>query len=327
MSSGSDRDERDLFEDGLDGRLGDLFDGGLDGRFDDRFGDRFDDGLDGTPEDEQVRALLAAGLPDFPTTVALGDRALAVAARRRARARAFGGVGAVALVAGCALAVVPLVGWAGGGGGRGGQGAAAGVANDVVVAGASVTPSPSPTPTGLPTGLPPSVSGSGTPLHIVVSSVPQAPAWVNSPKQQAMERVAAKLQSGGHNYSYMGVGLTPDDLAAATDASPIIVYRKPVASDPTLEQDAKNAAYPFNVVFHDTTLDASEQWYLGHRLEQDMGYWKGQGVEFQTSLQNDGTITIFATDPGTVVSLLEAHYGYNGSVFVGQVFSTAAPSS
>ena len=164
------------------------------------------------------------------------------------------------------------------------------------------------------------------------TSAPSAPAltWVNSAKEQAAERVATKLQTGGHDYSYMSVGLSGQNSttgtfnpAAATDSSPIIVYRKPV-TDPTLERDAINAAYPFSVVFRDSTLDASEQWFLGHRLNQDMPYWQSQGVEFATALENDGTITIFASDPAAVVSLLEAHYGYNGSVFVGR--QTSPPS-
>lgn len=290
------------------------------------------------PEDEQVRDLLASGLPDFPTTVALGDRALAGAARRRARARTFGGVGAIAVVAGCALAVAPLAGWGGHGSGT------ANVGNAVAAPGTSETSSPAATPTATkPT--PPAPSSPSAPPPSRTShpllpppsqpSTPYAyPSWVDAPKEKALDRVANALQNG-HDNSYMGVGLTGQDYtggafntAAVYDDSPIVVYRKPV-SDPTLVHDAVNAAYPFSVVFRDTVLDSSEQWFLGHRLNQDTDYWRSQGVEFGTTLQNDGTITISAPDPGTVVPLLEAHYGYDGRVFVGHqmTFTTQPPPS
>jgi len=259
----------------------------------------------GGPGDEQMRDLLAAGLPDFPTTVALGDRALAGAARRRARARTFGGVGAIAVVAGCALAVAPLAGWGGH------RSVTANVGNAVAAPAAPSTPplpplsSPSPSSSASHPALPPQSQP---------SRPPTVPSWSYSPKAQAADRVANALQNG-HDNSYTGV-LLPDD------SSPIIVYRKPVG-DPTLEHDAISAAYPFSVVFRDSVLDASEQWYLGHRLNQDRDYWKSQGVEFGTTLQNDGTITISTSDPGTVVPLLEAHYGYDGKVFVGRQSSLA----
>ncbi|WP_194919576.1 hypothetical protein [Catenulispora rubra] len=253
------------------------------------------------PQDDQVRDLLAAGLPDFPTTVALGDRALAGAARRRARARTFGGVGAIAVAAGCALAVAPLAGW---GGHRPGT---ANVGSAVAAPGTSSTSSTAP---------PPSSPSPSSRTSDAVLSPPSRPSttqsvqpWTNTPKQQAADRVGTALQNG-HDNSYMGVLLVNDD-------NPILVYRKP-DTDPTLEHAAIQAAYPFSVVFRDSVLDASEQWYLGHRLNQDTAYWKSQGVTFGTGLQNDGTITIFASDPGTVVPLLEAHYGYDGKVFVGR---------
>jgi hypothetical protein len=294
--------------------------------------DDFEDEFD-VPEDEQVRALLAAGLPDFPTTVALGDRALARAARRRARARTFGGVGAIAVVAGCALVVAPLAGWGGRGPGT------ADVGNAVVAAGASDTSSTASTPT--PPAPSPSVPPSSRTPYLVLPPPSQPstpytyPSWVDAPKEKAVDRVANALQNG-HDNAYMGVGLsgqngtsgTFNPAAAAYDNSPIVVYRKP-ANDPTLVHDAVNAAYPYTVVFHDSVLDASEQWFLGHRLNQDTAYWKGQGVEFLTALQNDGTITIFAPDLGTVLPLLEAHYGYDGKVFVGRqmAFNSQPPPS
>ena len=76
------------------------------------------------------------------------------------------------------------------------------------------------------------------------------------------------------------------------------------------------------MVFQDTVLDASEQWFLGHRMQQDRAYWKGQGVLFGTALQMNGTITISTPDPAKVVPLLEQHYGYDGRVFVA---GTAVP--
>ena len=261
----------------------------------------------GGPGDEQMRDLLAAGLPDFPTTVALGDRALAGAARRRARARTFGGVGAIAVVAGCVLAVAPLAGWGGH------KPVTADVGNAVAAAGTSSTsPPPLPSsPTSRP--VPPPPSQPSTTLVV--------PPWTNSPKQQAADRVANVLQDG-HDNSYMGVLLISDN-------NPILVYRKP-GIDPTLEHDAIQAAYPFTVVFRDSVLDASEQWFLGHRMDQDTAYWKSRGVTFGTALENDGTITIYTSDPGTVVPLLEARYGYDGKVFVGREWNptpASVPSS
>lgn len=278
---------------------------------------------DGNREDERLRLLLAEAPPDFAVTGALGDRALAGAARRRARARIFGGTGAVAVLAVGVLAVAPLAGW--GGGGHGSHGV---VAGDVPkVSGTSTSPAPTPTPTPTPS---PSQSSS-SPTHLAPPPMTRPttkvtiPAWVNGPKMKAVDRVMNALQSG-HDNSFMGVGLsgqnyideTQDSMAAsATDWSPIVVYRKPV-SDPTLEHDAIHAAAPYTVVFRDTVLDASEQWFLGHRLYQDQAYWKSRGVQFLTSLQENGTITISTPDPGTTLPLLEQYYGYDGRVFVAQ---------
>lgn len=270
-------------------------------------------------EDERLRALLTEAPPEFAVTSALGDRALAGAARRRTRTRIFGGTGAVAVLAVGVLAVAPLAGW----GGHGSHGAVAGDAPKVSVTSTSPTPTPTPTPTPSPSSsspthlTPPPRTGPTTKVTI--------PAWVNGPKMKAVERVTTALQSG-HDNSFMGVGLsgqnyindTQDSMAAsATDWSPIVVYRKPV-SDPTLEQTAIHAAAPYTVVFRDTVLNASEQWFLGHRLYQDQAYWKGRGVRFLTSLQENGTITIATPDPGTTLPLLEQYYGYDGRVFVGQ---------
>ena len=233
-------------------------------------------------EDDRLRALLARESPEFPVTVALGDRVLAGAARRRARMRGFGGLGAVALVAGGALVVSPLAGW----GGR--------VATSV----GAPTPSLS--------APPPSESPYASP-----------PVSVTEAKVEAATRVMNALKPD-HENSYMGV-LIPN---GQPDASPIVVYRKPVA-DPTLARDAAAAAAPYTVVFRDSVLDASEQWFLGQRMQQDMNYWKGRGVQFATALQEDGTITVYTPDPAEVVPLLEQHYGYDGRVFVGQVWRFA----
>ncbi|MEY9858307.1 hypothetical protein ABH935_003922 [Catenulispora sp. GAS73] len=266
----------------------------------------------GRSEDELVRALLVTALPDFPTTVALGDRALAGAARRRARARTFGGVGAIAVVAGCVLAVAPLAGW---GGHRPGT---ADVGNAVAAAGTPSTP-PAPLPSSPSRSSPTSRPVLPPPSQPSTTLVVQP--WTNSPKQQAAERVANALQDG-HDNAYMGVLLISDN-------NPILVYRKP-GIDSTLEHDATQAAYPFSVVFRDSVLDASEQWFLGHRMDQDTAYWKSRGVTFGTALENDGTIAIYTSDPGTVVPLLEAHYGYDGKVFVGREWNptpASVPSS
>lgn len=233
------------------------------------------------PEDEQLRALLEEAAPEFAVTPALGDRALAGAARRRVRTRVIGGAGAVAVLAVGALAIVPLAGWGGH------ESRAAATAGEPRTAG--------------------------------------VPAWATSPKMKALDRVVKTLQDG-HDFSFMGAGLSGQNyfsdtndtmMASATDASPIVVYRKP-AADPTLERDAIRAAAPYSVVFRDTVLNASEQWELGHRIEQDQNYWKSHGVRFLTSLQENGTITIFSPDPGTTLPLLEQHYGYDGRVFVGK---------
>ena len=275
-------------------------------------------------DDEFLRVLLTEAAPEFPVTTALGDRALAGAVRRRARTRTFGGAGALVALAVGALAVAPLAGWGGHGSGTAGAAPALGA----LVASSSATVPPPPPSTPSPSSSAPSGSASGPvspPSATVTLTIPppsNVPAW-NSPKMKAMDRVMTALQSG-HDNSFMGVGLTGQSFTtgsytagAGTDASPIIVFRKPVP-DPTLEHAAIEAAAPFSVVFQDTVLNSSEQWYLGHRLDQDSAYWKAQGVAFGTSLQMNGTITIFTSDPAKVVPLLEQHYGYDGRVFVGQ---------
>lgn len=275
-------------------------------------------------EDERLRSLLVDAAPEFDVTSALGDRALAGAARRRTRVRVFGGTGAVAVLAVGVLAIAPLAGW-------GGHGSHA----TVVAGGGPRAEAPTTSPTPSPGPLP---SSSG-PAHIAPpqsgpTSKVVIPAWVNGPKMKALDRVMNALQSG-HDNSFMGAGLTgqnyiddtQDAMAkSATDWSPIVVYRKPV-SDPTLEHDATHAAAPYTVVFRDTVLNASEQWFLGHRLYQDENYWKGRGVQFLTSLQENGTITISTPDPDTTLPLLEQHYGYDGRVFVGKKWSFPLPGT
>ena len=285
-------------------------------------------------EDELLRILLTEAAPEFPVTTALGDRVLAGATRRRARTRTFGGVGAFAALAVGALAVAPLAGWGGHGSGTARATPAPGAPASSSSGAPASSPSPSssmpttpsvpPTPTtppgstSRPTALP---SASFT---VTIPPAANLPDW-NSPKMKALDRVAAALESG-HDNSYTGVGLTGQSFitgdykaGAGTDASPIIVFRKPVW-DPTLVHAAVKAAAPYSVVFQDTVLNASEQWFLGHRLEQDKDYWKAQGVTFLTALQMNGTITISTSDPAKVVPLLEEHYGYDGRVFVGQVW-------
>jgi hypothetical protein len=258
----------------------------------------------GSGEGEQLRALLAEAAPEFPVTVALGDRALAGAARRRVRVRGLGGIGVVALVAVGVVAVAPLAGW----GGRG-----SGAAPDRFFAGAVATT------TGAPTLAPPAPSRSAPLAPSPDSTHSTNPVSVTEAKVEAETRVMNALKSG-HENSYMGVGVP----MGQPDASPIIVYRKPYP-DPTLEGVAKTAALPYTVVFHDTVLNASEQWFLGHQMQQDMSYWKGQSVVFGTALQEDGTITVYTPDPAKVVPLLEQHYGYDGRVFVGQEWGFAPP--
>jgi len=272
-------------------------------------------------DEELLRVLLTEAAPEFPVTTSLGDRALAGAVRRRARTRTFGGAGVLAALAVGSLAVAPLAGWGGHGSGTAGTRPVPGV----LVASSSAsapptTPSPSsPAPSGSASGP---VSPPSAAFTVTIPPPSNVPSW-NSPKMKALDRVAAALQSG-HDNSYMGVGLTGQNFTtgsyaagAGTDDSPLIVFRKPV-SDPTLEHAAIKAAAPYSVVFQDTVLNASEQWYLGHRLQQDTAYWKAQGVEFGTALQLNGTITVFTSDPARVVPLLEQHYGYDGRVFVGR---------
>lgn len=285
------------------------------------------EGATDEPEDELLRILLTEAAPEFPVTTALGDRVLAGATRRRARTRTFGGIGAFAALAVGALAVAPLAGW----GGHGSGTARATPAAGALAASSSGAPKPalssSPSPSSSVPSTPPGSTSrpTGPPSAAFTITAPaNLPDW-NSPKMKAMDRVMNALESG-HDNSYMGVGLTGQDFAtgdykagADTDASPIIVFRKPV-SDPTLVHTAVKAAAPYRVVFQDTVLNASEQWFLGHRLEQDKDYWKAQGVTFLTGLQLNGTITISTSDPAKVVPLLEQHYGYDGRVFVGQVW-------
>lgn len=283
---------------------------------------RADEPGEGAAHDgELLRVLLAEAAPEFPVTTSLGDRALAGAIRRRTRTRTFGGAAALAALTVGALAVEPLAGWGGHGSGAAGVMPAPGA---LVASSSAAAPPPPPSPSS--SAPPGSASGPASPpsatLTVTIPPPSNVPAW-NSPKMKALDRVATVLQSG-HENSYMGVGLTGQSFTtgsytagAGTDASPIIVFRKP-ASDPTLEHAAIKAAAPFGVVFQDTVLNASEQWFLGHRLNQDTAYWKAQGVAFGTSLQMNGTITIFASDPARVVPLLEQHYGYDGRVFVGQ---------
>lgn len=266
-------------------------------------------------DDVQLRILLTEAAPEFPVTVALGDRALAGAARRRARVRGLGGLGAVALVAVGAVAVAPLAGW--GSGGRG-----AGVAPGRFLAGSvNTTASTSmPPPVRLPSSSPsPSASQPSQPSPVSTASSDAAgssdPVSVSEAKVEAATRVTNALQSS-HQNAFMGA-VVP---MGQPDASPIVVYRKPVP-DPTLEHDAQKAAAPYTVVFRDSVLNRSEQWFLGHRMQDDMGYWKAQNVQFATALQDNGTITIFAAAPAKVIPLLEEHYGYDGRVFVGQVWS------
>ncbi|MEY9929465.1 hypothetical protein ABH926_004105 [Catenulispora sp. GP43] len=314
------------FDERLDGGRGVA--GARDGRGEIEDLEDLDDLEDFDGLDERVRELLMAAIPDFSVTPALGDRAMAGAARRRAVARALAGAGAVAVIAVAALAVVPLAGWGGG--------HVSGVADARIAPGAyaaSTTAAPSaPTATSSPSAstgaplTPPPTPLMPPPATLSRSATPVTdPSWWNAPKEKAVDRVQNALQSS-HQNSFMGVGLTGQDYtnggfdaASVYDASPIVVYRKPY-TDSSLAAAAISAAAPFKVVFQDTVLDASEQWFLGHRLEQDTDYWKNQGVVFATSLQSNGTITIFASDPGTVVPLLEQHYGYNGQVFVGRTF-------
>ncbi|ACU70656.1 hypothetical protein Caci_1735 [Catenulispora acidiphila DSM 44928] len=303
-----------------------------------RAGEPREGATDEPEEDELLRVLLTEAAPEFDVTTALGDRVLAGATRRRARTRTFGGVGAFAALAVGVLAVAPLAGW----GGHGSGTARATPAPGALAASSSAAPTSAPSASPSPSSsVPATPSGSATPTtppgstsrltalpsaSFTVTFTPPAylPDW-NSPKMKAVDRVAAALGSG-HDNSYMGVGLTGQDFAtgdykpgAGTDASPIVVFRKPV-SDPTLVHAAVKAAAPYSVVFQDTVLNASEQWFLGHRLEQDKDYWKAQGVTFLTGLQLNGTITISTADPAKVVPLLEQHYGYDGRVFVGQVW-------
>lgn len=293
-------------------------------------------------EDERLRALLLEVAPEFGTSSALGDRAVAGAARRRALTRGFGGVGAVAALAVGALAVAPLAGW----GSHGSRSSDARIVAGAFVSSSSPTaPSssspttPSPSSPTTPSSSAPSPSTSAShptppqpPLTDSQSSAPPVTDFENAPKEKAAERVANALQSG-HANSYMGVGLSGVDYTNGTfkaaclyDASPILVYRKP-GTDSTLERAAINAAAPFRVEFRDTVLDASEQWFLGHRLQQDREYWQGRGVTFETALQTNGTITIFADSPTTVVPLLEQYYGYDGRVFVGKGMPGSATGS
>lgn len=319
------------------------YEGDFDERWDGEYGDgEYGDGPYDDDLDARVRELFLAALPEFTVSPGLGDRAMAGAKRRRARARALGVAGAVAVVALGALAVVPLAGW---GGGRG-----PGVADARIDPGAfaaspaTATPSPSPstsavatpTPTSAPTSAPTptqtlTLSQSADPVTDPLTDPLTDLEWIHAPKAQAVDRVQNALQSS-HQNSFMGVGFSGEDYTSGAfdstsvyNSSPIVVYRKP-NTDPSLEAAAISAASPFKVVFQDTVLDASEQWFLGHRLEQDAGYWKSQGVVFMTALQNNGTITISAPDPGMVVPLLEQHYGYTGQVFVGHamVFQYAA---
>ena len=285
-------------------------------------------------EDEQLRALIREAAPEFGTTSALGDRAVAGAARRRALTRGFGGVGAVAALEVGALAVAPLAGW----GSHGSRTTDARIAPGAFASSSSpTTPSPSSPTTPSPPAPSPSTSASHPipPQPPLTDSQPSAPPvtdFENAPKEKAAERVTNALQSG-HANSYMGVGLAGVDYTNGTfkaaclyDASPILVYRKP-GTDSTLERVAISAAAPFRVEFRDTVLDASEQWFLGHRLQQDLEYWKGRGVTFETALQTNGTITIFADSPATVVPLLEQYYGYDGRVFVGRGMPGSATGS
>lgn len=280
-------------------------------------------------DDEFLRVILTEAVPEFPVTTSLGDRALAGAVRRRNRTRTFGGAGAFAALAVGALAIAPLAGWGGHGSGTSATTAAPGALD----ASSSATAPPPLPSTPAPSSSAPTRSASGpasppsATLTVTIPPPSNVPAW-DSPKMKALDRVAAALQSG-HAYSYMGVGLTGQNFTtgsyapgAGTDGSPIIVFRKPV-SDPTLEHAAIKAAAPYSVVFQDTVLNASEQWYLGHRLDQDTAYWKAQGIEFGTALQLNGTITIFTSDPAKAVPLLEQHYGYDGRVFVGRQWPPA----
>jgi hypothetical protein len=144
--------------------------------------------------------------------------------------------------------------------------------------------------------------------------------YVETPKEKAAYQVETALKSG-HIDSFMGVSLSDVDgkpsPAARYDANPIIVYRKQTG-DPTLETDALKAAAPFQVVFRNSVLDNSEQWVLGQRMESDLGgYWKQQGVLFLTSLETDGTITVWAADPAKILPQIEKRYGYDGRVFRG----------
>lgn len=270
-------------------------------------------------EAERVRGLLAEGTPDFQVSRALGDRALADAAKRRTRVRAaLGGAGVVVIAAGV-VAVVSSAGWGGHG-----HGAASPAA--VADAGTSGVTSPTVAVSSSPTA---STAHSVPQVQSQSTITPSPPEFASMPKQKAVERVIAALQSG-HANSYMGVGFSGVDYAKGTfalasvyDNSPIVVYRKP-AGDATFESVAIAAAAPYTVVFRDTVLDASEQWYLGNRIQQDLPYWKGQGVQFNTALQMDGTITISAADPAKVVPLLEQHYGYDGRVFVGRAPASGA---
>jgi hypothetical protein len=290
------------------------------GEFGLEFGDQEQDQIQiqdrGADDDEQLRTLLAEAAPEFPVTVALGDRALASAARRRARVRGFGGLGAVALVAAGVVAAVPLAGW-----GSGGRGSGASPGRFLAAAVNTTVGTPTPPPVLSPS---PSVLSSSASLALSSASssaplVSTNPVSVSEAKVQAATRLMNALKSS-HENSYMGTVIP----MGQPDASPIVVYRKPVP-DPTLEHDAEKAAAPYTVVFHDSVLNSSEQWFLGNRMQQDMSYWKGQGVLFATALQENGTITIFAPDPAKVIPLLEQHYGYDGRVFVGQEWGLAPP--